>query len=89
MREAWLTVDFTRAAYPPLVSKWGGVAHPQWDNVTDDALAPLANDTAREAAVVLGVIQLGTTMSNDTAPIFERDASGVVHAHVPPAGCAG
>ena len=32
--------------------------------------------TAR-AAIVLGVIQMGTTMSNDTTRIFERDASGV------------
>ena len=78
-----VTIDFTSTTYPPLVAKWGGVAHPQWDNVTNEVMMQLSNDTSRLDPATLGVIQLGHTMSNDTLPIFKRDHTGV-HTIVDP-----
>ena len=78
-----VTIDFTSTTYPPLVAKCGGVAHPQWDNVTNEVMMQLSNDTSRLDPATLGVIQLGHTMSNDTLPIFKRDHTGV-HTIVDP-----
>ena len=66
-------IDFGATAYPPLTKKWGGVEHPQWDTVTSETEAAVAANAARQTPMVLGVVQLGQTMSNDTTPIFARD----------------
>ncbi len=71
-----VVVDFTGAAYPPLVEKWGGVAD-KWDDVALGTLLQVRRDAARRTPALLGIVELGTTMSNDTRPIFRRGAGGV------------
>ncbi len=69
-------VSFEVPAYPPLVQKWGGVEHldtpglPQWQ--------AMANNFARHTPMVLGVEQLGTTMTSTPTRVFERGADGSV-----------
>ena len=79
-----ITINFRDVAFPPLLSKWGGVAHPRaihggsgaaWDTITNATLEELAEDAKRRTPAVLGVIELGHTMSNVTRPIFSGDAS--------------
>lgn len=82
-----VSIDFHSVAYPPLINKWGGVAHPHaihggtgakdpaWDNITNETLWELTDDMKRRTPVVLGVVELGHTMSNVTRPIFRGDAS--------------
>jgi hypothetical protein len=43
------------------------------DTVGGEAQAEVRANAARQAPMVLGVVQLGSTMSNDTTPIFNRD----------------
>lgn len=64
-------VDFTRAHYPPLVKKWGGVDH--WDVPGANTTAAMAADAARGTPMVLGVMQLGTTMTSTPSVILRRD----------------
>ena len=86
-----LAIDFQRVAYPPLLTKWGGVAHPHaihggtgaidpaWDSITNATLQQLKSDAQRRTPILLGIIELGHTMSNETQPIFEGNAStGIV-----------
>lgn len=68
------TIDFTRAAYPPLVKKWGGVEH--WDSVDENVTAAMAANANRRTPMVLGVMQLGTTMTSDPSVIFHRSTAG-------------
>ena len=69
-----IIANLSMPVYPPLVNKWGGVEH--WDAIAGTDIQSMTANFQRKTPMVLGVVQMGTTMSNDTAPYFARGHPG-------------
>ena len=73
---AAVDISFGSPAFPPVVKKWGGVEH--LDAPGSPEFAAMSSNYARRTPMVLGVEQLGTTMTATPTVLFRRGADGSV-----------